>query len=400
MNAPRTIGLNLTWLVPGVVGGSEEYTIRLLQGLSRIDAPDVRFRMYARRDLLDRYPELSQNFTPVVMPGRNVSRPRRVALEQTWLARVGAADSVIHHLGGTIPFLRRPGMRGTAPRRSAPRQRVVVTIHDLQPIDMASNFSMVKRMWLGRLLPLAVEHADLIVCPSRFTADRIAARYGAERSRLRVVHQGYRTNGSAAGPPSAGLTERLGHRRFLLFPAIAYRHKRHRDLVEALARLPERLADIDLVFTGRAGPETERLLEQANRLGVAGRLHVLGRVPEADLHWLYGQALALTFPSAYEGFGNPCLEAMARGCPVLAADAAALPEVIDDAGILVPCGDVAGWVRAVTDLADKPELAADLAVRGRKRAAAFDPDHASARLLTVYRDLLGLEPVTTAPRQT
>ncbi len=377
-----TVGLNLTWLAPGVVGGSEEYTIRLLTGLGPFAGSNAAIRVYGRRELFERYPELADLFDPVVMPGRRVSKPRRVAMEQTWLARASVFDGLVHHMGGTVPFVR---------RRRTSGQRVAVTIHDLQPIDLARNFPAVKRTWLGRLIPFAVEHADLIICPSRFTAERIVARYGTDPSKLRVVQQGYRVDrepGSAR--PSSDLVDRLGSRRYLLYPAIAYRHKRHRDLIEALVRLPGHLADIELVFCGRPGPETERLREQASTMGLGDRVHLVGRVPEADLHWLYEHALALTFASEYEGFGNPCLEAMARGCPVLASNAAALPEVIDGAGVLVPTGDVDAWATAIAELADDPDLATELAGRGRQRAASFDPGIASHRLWSVYGELLGL----------
>ncbi len=394
-NVGTTIGFNLTWLDPGVVGGSEEYTIRLLTGVGRIADDRIGLRVYARRALFDAYPELADRFTPVAMPGRRISKPQRIAMEQTWLSRVAAADTVVHHMGGTVPFV-------STARRDAGRQKVAVTIHDLQPVDLARNFGWAKRAWLGRLIPLAVERADVIVTPSRFTADRIAALYGAARSKLRVVQQGYRldreSGASAVTAEASPLAERLQGRRFLLYPAIAYRHKRHRDLIEALSLLPPRHADIDLVFTGRPGPETERLRRQAAVACLDHRLHVVGRVPESDLHWLYDNALALTFPSEYEGFGNPCLEAMARGCPVVASNAAALPEVVDTAAILVPTGDVGRWTGAIAELADRPELVADLAARGRDRAADFDPDSASARLWAVYRELLGTDPVATAER--
>lgn len=386
-----SIGLNLTWLVPGVVGGSEEYTVRLLTGVGRLAASKAGLRVYGRRELFEQYPELTDPFVPVVMPGRRITLVQRIALERTWLARVSASDAVLHHMGGTVPFTRRRG-RPT-------RQRVAVTIHDLQPIDLAHNFSAIKRTWLGRLIPYSVDHADLVVCPSRFTGDRIVDLYGTDPSKLRVVQQGYHVDRSAeTGEPSPALVRRFEDRRFVLYPAITYRHKRHRDLIDALGGLPDRLADIDVVFCGRPGPESDRLVERASMAGVHDRIHVLGRVPEADLRWLYDHALALTFPSEYEGFGNPCLEAMARGCPVLASNAAALPEVVDGAGRLVPTGDVDAWIRAIVELADDPDLVADLRRRGCERAAAFDPGIASRRLWAVYRELLGLASVAAGSR--
>ncbi len=387
-----TIGLNLTWLVPGVVGGSEEYTVRLLTAVAASVRPHARIRAYGRASLFARHRQLARLFEPVPMPGGHLPRAGRVILEQTWLGRVSADDDVMHHLGGTVPVVKGRG----------PRRPLAVTIHDLQPIDLAHNFSPVKRTWLGRLVPLAVGRADLIICPSQFTADRIVDRFAVDRSRVRVVPQGYQasTVSTDAEPPSVELKGRLAGRRFLLYPAIAYRHKRHRDLIAALARLPERCSDIDLVFTGRPGPESQRLREQAVEAGMASRLHLVGRVPEADLHWLYDNAVALAFASEYEGFGNPILEAMARGCPVLAADAAAVPEVLGDAGRLVTPGDIAAWVDAIVAISDDPSHRAELIARGRTRADAFDPANAATRLWAAYRHLLDLDTVARSPSPT
>ena len=368
-----TVGVNLTWLDPGVVGGSEEYTIRLLRAVSDLDLRDLRLRLYGRRRLFRHYRDLVDRYQVVTMPGRGHGKGLRIALENSWLATVSQSDSVVHHAGGVVPLIR--------------WQTPIVTVHDLQPLDLPANFGPLKRLWLAVMLPHSVRAARFVICPSRFTANRLADRLGVPDQKLRVVYHGHRApvapigaSGAHAGPvPAGGMP-------YVLLPAIAYRHKRHRDIIEALAPLD----DVGLVMTGRPGPETEALRTLIRRLGMEDRVHLPGRVTEQELHELYRRALALVFPSEYEGFGNPALEAMANGCPALVSDSGSLPEVVADAAVVIPTGSVAAWRQAIVELHAKPELADDLVVRGRRRASEFTPDQAARQLVDVYRQALRL----------
>jgi alpha-1,3-rhamnosyl/mannosyltransferase len=394
--AGRVVGVNLTWLVPGVVGGSEEYTVRLLEAVPDALGGDLRIRIYGRPDLVTAHPCLidRHEFVPVpVLPG---GRPGRVAVENTWLAARSRSDRIVHHAGGTVPFV------GSAP--------AAVTVHDLQPLDHPDNFGPLKRHWLKRVLPHAVRGARLVLCPSEHTAQRLEALLAVPRSRVRVVPHGYRapevlgrTAGRTTEPPTGrtnrpaadpagdvvGSGDETSGRfgRYLLYPAIAYPHKRHLDLIGVLDQLRHRHPDLSVVYTGRPGPESATLTTEADRLGLSSRVHQLGRVPIDELSHLYRGASALVFPSAYEGFGNPAVEAMGWGCPVVVSDAGALPEVVGDAGLVVPVGDVAALSAAVTRVLDEPGLADELGRRGRRRAARFDVAIAAATLADVYREL-------------
>ena len=113
-----------------------------------------------------------------------------------------------------------------------------------------------------------------------------------------------------------------------------------------------------------------------------------GRIPDADRDGCYRAAVALAFPSRYEGFGAPVLEAMALGCPVVAADATALPEVVGDAGLLVTPGDVSAWRDALAGLADDGAEQARLAAAGIARARHFTATVTAQALLSAYRGVL------------
>lgn len=371
------VGVNLLWLVPGVVGGSEEYTVRLLRAFDRLDPEDLELKLYAQPALAEAYPDLTNRFETVVGPRILSNKAARIAADATWLVRACGEDDLVHHAGSVAPI-------------NSPRP-YVLTVHDVQPLDLPENFSFVKRNWMLRMMPPSIRNATLVLCPSRFAADSIIRRVDWSADRVRVVPHGHEPveAGVAHADVAADLRRRFG--RYLLLPAIAYPHKRHVDLIDALARLADDFADLSVVLTGGPGPETEALDHHAASLGLADRVHRLGRVSEAELDDLYRSATALVFPSTYEGFGNPTLEAMARGCPVIASDAASIPEVVDDAGLLVEPRSPEAIEAAVRRLLADPELEARLRTAGPKRAEAFGWKAAGQALIGAYRDALAIE---------
>jgi glycosyltransferase involved in cell wall biosynthesis len=365
------VGVNLLWLVPGVVGGSEEYTVRLLAAVARRPPGDLRLRLYARRELAAAHPGVLDGFETVTAPRTLGAKPARVAVEHTWLARVSRGDDLVHHAGGVVPVV-----------RSTP---TVLTVHDLQPFDLPDHFSPVKRRWLHLMVPRSVRAARLVLAPSRFTAARLVDRLRAEASRVRVVPHGH--DRVEPGPPPPDVADRLARRygRFILYPAIAYPHKRHLDLLDAFARLAAERPELSVVFTGGPAQESASIEDWCRSCGLGPRVHRLGRVPAGELDHLLRAAVAVAVPSEYEGFGNPALEAMARGTPVVVADAGSLPEVVADAAAIVPARDPAALAVALAGVLDDPARAADLAARGPRRAAHFDDGSAADALVDSYR---------------
>jgi glycosyltransferase involved in cell wall biosynthesis len=370
-----TVGVNLLWLVPGVVGGSEEYTLRLLRALDKQARDDVWLRLYGGRDLFEAHPDLSRQFETQVAPLSSGGKAARIAAENSWLAVATRHDDLVHHAGGVVPLVR--------------SQASVLTIHDLQPLEMPQHFSAAKRHWLGAMLPHSVRAARLVLCPSRFSVTKVHELLNVPLDRLRVVHHGHEPTepGVLDEALHTELVRRYG--RFLLLPAIAYPHKRHVDLILALDRLRHRFPDLAVVFTGRPGPETAELQRLARDLRLDERVHQLGRVPRNELDALYRSAIALVFPSSYEGFGNPALEAMARGCPVVATTAGALPEVVGQAGLLVPPGHPEALAAAVARVLDEPGLAEELRKAGREQASRFSWLEAGRQLGDAYLDAAG-----------
>lgn len=366
------VGVNLLWLVPGVVGGSEESSTRLLRGILDRDEPDLALELFVLKPFVDAHPELASAFPTHVLPLRGRAKPVRVAAEMTWLpwrARRAGVD-VMHHGGGTMP-----------PVRIAPS---VLTIHDLQPRVFPEHFSAAKRAYHAVTLPRSVAAARLVVTPSEFTRRAVIDEFAADPERVVVVPHGITP--PVAQAPSDGVRERYGlPGPFFLFPAITYPHKNHVVLVRAFAAVAAARDDVALVLTGGAAAAEADLLSEIRRLGIASKVRRTGRIPWHDVEGLYQEATALTFPSRFEGFGLPVLEAMSRGCPVIAAGTTALPELVGDAGRLVAPDDLEGWTQAMTDLLTDDAARGRLVAAGLERAAEYTWDRSAAGMVAAYR---------------
>ena len=361
--------VNLCWIVPGAVGGSEEYTTRLLRAVAATDADDVQVELAAPAELAEAHPELADRFATATFRGPAELRPYRVALESTWLRRRSGGADVVHHFGGRLPA-RRAG-------------RTVLTIHDLQPLDLPANFSRTKRAYLGWALPRSARHADLVCTVSDWVAAGVVDRFGVDPARVRVVPS---TWDAAIEPDAADpLVAGLGPGPVIVYPAATYPHKDHTTLIRAATRLAERHRQLQLVLLGGAGRAERDVARAVGEAGAAVRIVRPGRVAPSSVVSLLARADVLAFPSRYEGFGLPVLEAMRLGTAVVAADAAALPEVVADAGLLVAPAAVDAWVDALDAVIADAALRDRLVAAGRTRAQGFAPRRAAHRLLDAWR---------------
>lgn len=363
------IGVNLLFMVPGDVGGSEPLLTNLVESVAEAGRGTHELTVFAPVGFAAAYPAIAATTELVELPhaGRQAYR---VPAEHTWLqaqARRRRLD-VLHHGVGTTPFVR------TTP--------TVVTVHDIQYRHYPQNFSRLKRAWLTANVPHSVRRSDVTVVTSRFCLDDVVGAYGVDPARVVTVPFGA---DRLFGPDPTGAEvtrERYRlERPYFLFPGRTYPHKNHRFLVEAFAPLADRA---DLVFTGPSWHFDDELHEAISRCGLTDVVRHLGKVPRADLAGLYEGAVALAYPSRFEGFGAPVLEAWSVGCPVVSSDAAALPEVVGDAGVLLGPDDREGWVAALGSLLDDPSRRDDLAERGRRRARQFSWEHAAAAQLAAY----------------
>lgn len=341
------IALALLTFAPGGMGGSEEVVRTLTSALAEYGTRD--YRVLAPPDALD-----VANGLPVQPAGAPGSSSRPVALLFALTSRSALRNADVVHFPFTIP----------APR---PRRAHVVTLHDVLHLDRPELVPLPVRAFRLWAYDRASRRADRVIVPSAFVRDRAVARLGLDPSRIRVIHHAVDT--TLFHPPGDG-----GREPFILYPARPWPHKNHALLFEAFAQVREARPELELVLTG-GGHDALRLPD-----GVRSQ----GLVPRAELADLYRRASALVFPSRYEGFGLPVLEAMASGLPVAAAASEAVQEVAGEtAAMFSP--DSAN--EAATAILEAIDAGPDRVQRGIDVARGFTREKVANAHDEVYAEL-------------
>ena len=362
------IAMNLLWCVPGV-GGSEEYLVRQLLGLSEI-SHEFDIDVFAPRGFSHRQPRIAELYRIIEAPSRCSSRGVRIALEHSWLALKTHDYDLVHHGGGTVP------RSGNA--------RTVLTVHDIQWTSYPHYVHPIKLRYLQRVVPSSVTRARRVVVPSHFVARTLRDEFGTPMTRIGVVRHGVENLASDATPESE-LRKKyaLGGGSVLVFPAITHPHKNHQFLLTMMSQGNNLWTDdqLRIVFAGSAGSHDTSVRSMVNDLGLTQRVVMPGRVSAADRNGLLLMADAMVFPSEYEGFGAPLVEAMQLGAPILASDCGSIPEVVGDAGVIAPLS-VDAWNLGLQRVQSERN---DLIAAGRERAMNFTVSKSAEDLVNEYR---------------
>jgi alpha-1,3-rhamnosyl/mannosyltransferase len=268
---------------------------------------------------------------------------------------------------------------------------LVVTVHDLIPITCAH---LLQKSRKTRLLPLwkawlrmQASRAAAIVAVSRFTASDLERVLGVPARKIRVVHNPVRAWDTVEEP--AAFRKRLGLAgRVISTAGRQDPYKNVAGLVRAMPRILARGPDAVLVVAGPPDPRYPESVREASRLGIAQQVRFTGWLSDADLGALYRASDCFVFPSLYEGFGMPPLEAMRFGTPVVSSDRASLPEVLGDAAVCVGPESPDALAAAVIGVLTDRALAARLREAGPRQAARYAAARAAQGYLDVYREVL------------
>lgn len=267
----------------------------------------------------------------------------------------------------------------------------VITVHDLSFLRFPERFRPANRLYLSTMTRLSCRRARRIIAVSQATADEVVRLLGVPIERVDVVPHGVQHARFHPWPPSQ--VERLRRERdlparFVLFLGTLEPRKNLTALIKAFARTKAPRQGIKLVIAGGKGWYYREIFTHVERLNLADTVLLPGFVPDEELALWYNAALVFVYPSLYEGFGMPLLEAMACGTPVIGADASCMPEVVGDAGLLVAPHDVDGLAASLGRLLGDADLRADLSRRGRERAAAYTWEATARATVASYRRAL------------
>lgn len=372
------VGLNLIFLVPDETGGMEIYARELIPALVAV-APEVRFTAFINREASEAGGGPWGELVPAVtVPVRARRRVEWVRGEQTLLPRLAARAGVdvVHSLASTAPAW------GAFTR--------VVTVQDLIYARFPEAHSGVRDLGMRVLVPLAVRRAHRVIASSQNTRDDLVELLHVRDEKIDVVPLGFGNPARAAAPPAAETRARfdLGERRIALSLSAKRPHKNLTTLIDALARIPPERRPL-LVVPGYPTWHEGELREQVRRLGLEADVRMPGWLSGPEVEGLWAVADVFVFPSLYEGFGLPVLEAMSRGVPVACSNASSLPEVAGDAALLFDPLDAGAIAAALTRLLEDPGEAARLREAGLRRVPEFSWERTARGTLESYRRAAG-----------
>jgi glycosyltransferase involved in cell wall biosynthesis len=268
----------------------------------------------------------------------------------------------------------------------------VITIHDLIPITCSDKLQQSKKtrflpLWKA-WLKLQAARASCVVAVSRHAANDVASLLRVPSSKIRVVYNPVREWGRVEAPETFRRRMKI-EGRILSCVGRQDPYKNVAVIVRALPEIQRRLREpLKLVIAGPTDPRYLDAKQDVDRYGLSDRVLFTGWLCDADLGALYQASDVFVFPSLYEGFGIPPLEAMRFGTPVVASDRTSIPEVLGDAAILVNPESPSAIAEGVARVLKDPELAARLRAAGPKRAAEFSAERAAKGYLAVYREVL------------
>ena len=354
------------------VSGVEWHTYHLFRSLFALDQSDVQFVGY-----LSPGQNPANDYAAWVRSGK-LQWARAERSWGRWRTKTYTTLDLFHGTNFKMPVLGKYGG--------------IVTIHDL----WLDRFPRYSRKFFGQMPSFfrtrkTVRKARRVIAVSRCTASDVCAFYGLPEEQVVLIHNGvspdFFVEENKALSWEALERYQLPLRRFLLFVGGASPRKNHRLLLHALARCPGLLKTHCLVVIGRAQDRSEKIMANAEALGVGDRVVCVGNVSVSELRHFYNLAELFVLPSLYEGFGMPVLEAMACKVPVIIANSGALPEVAGDAAVHVDPQDVDGLARAIQTILADSGLRTTLENKGLTRAKKFLWMESAQQTMGVYRSV-------------
>lgn len=339
------IAINALYLIPGGVGGTEIYLRGLIEALDGLGSRHT-FIVFTNEET----GPLGRN--PVVLPVRGASRPGRLLFEQLRLPGVLRQNR--------IDALLNPGF--TAP--ASPPCPQVTVFHDLQHKRHPEYFRWFDLPFWNLFLALSVRRSQRLIAVSEATRDDLRRYYGVSPDKIDVVHHG-------VDPRFFEIGSRREDGGYLLCPSTTHPHKNHARLLRVFVKIRERRPELRMVLTGVRGFAAEEVEREIEANGLRNAVDVLGWVPRERLYEAYRRARAFVYPSTFEGFGMPPIEALAAGLPAALSQIEPIRSLCAGAARFFDPEDDGGMLEAIDAVLYDEAERARLAQAGPERAAAF-----------------------------
>lgn len=369
------IGINLLYLLPGVVGGTETYAAGLLQGLAQINQRDE-FVVFVNRESASWPLPEAPNFSRVVCPVQATSRSRRYLFEQLWLPRLLAKYKidVLHSLGYVGPLL--------SPCPS------VVTIPDLNYITLKHTMPGRKRIILQFFSIQSAQQANHVITISNFSKREISRAIKLNPGKITVTYLGPMRNGNRnASENWVELNRRYGIQEpYVVAIGGGSLHKNIPRLIQAFALVKDEFPH-SLVLIGHIPSNVDLSTKSIGKEGIRDRITTTGYVPEEHILPLLSRANLFVLPSLYEGFGLPVLEAQQAAVAVACSTAGSLPEVGGDGALYFDATSVENIAQTIRHCLADAELRTQLILKGRENLKRFSWEKTARETLVVYRNV-------------
>jgi glycosyltransferase involved in cell wall biosynthesis len=381
------IALNAVAFAPALMGGVETYFRNLVRSLQEVDIRND-YCLICNERYINSFFLSNPRFTPLSC---KYAKPSPLWYLRAAIRHVTPVDilrpfmnrlevELIHH-----PFSILNPMNHRIPS--------VLTFHDMQHEFFTEYFSSYALNARKRLWRPSAELATRIIAISGHAKECLVERYGIDPNKIDVVYNGYSPQFRILDNHEIleSVRSRYGlHKPFMYYPAATWPHKNHKRLLASLKIMKDRYGfDGQLVLSGIAMQANDEVLEEIGRLGLHDDVVVLGYLPHEDLPCLYNLARLMVFPSLYEGFGIPLVEAMASGCPVTCSNVTSIPEVVGDAALTFDPASVEDMAEQTWTLWSSDSLRQDLKTKGLERAKLFNWDTMARQTIRVYEKALG-----------
>jgi len=366
------IGVNALFWIPDAMGGTQTYFMNLLRALLRID-PMNTYVVFLNKDGARNFTIASANLQVQICPIPGRTRSLRLLWENLLLPSYVRRSQIdlLHSLGYIAPIA-----------LSVPS---VITVPDMIHYIYPDEIEKPKRMLWKVLFPVSLRRANHVISISKSVKGDIVRFFPWAEPKttpisLAVDHTLF--NLSLPGENSSFENGKVC--QFIIAVASISPHKNIGTLIQAFAQVQRMWPSLQLVLVGMKTSSAKTLSQLIHTLSLDAQIQFLGRISDMQLVKLYRSAKVLVFPSLYEGFGLPLLEAMSCGCPVIASNRSSIPEVVEDSALLFDPEDVAQLTQAVVEVLSSEESRTELVRRGLEHSAKYTWETTATETLKVY----------------